>query len=150
MAIPKEPLDWLTLLQLQLDEVVDSVMRTGHGDRFGESDFVPPVDIYETSDAFAVEFEVPGYAVQDLALRLCCNILIVEGIKRDDSAEGLSYIRLERQFGRFCRTVEVPPTMDLTAVKARYRRGVLTVIFPRLSDRDKIIREIPIEQGDEI
>lgn len=147
---PKEPLDWLTLLQLQLDEVLDSVMRTGHGDRFGESDFVPPVDIYETSDAFAVEFELPGYDETDLSLRLCCNILIVEGIKREETGEGFSYIRLERQFGRFCRTVEVPPTMDLTAVKAWYRKGVLTVTFPRLSDRSKIIREIPIEQGEDI
>ncbi|CAG0959536.1 Hsp20/alpha crystallin family protein [Geobacter sp.] len=148
-VIPKEPLDWLSLLHLQMDEVFDYIARTGGGERWGECEYLPAVDIFETLDEFAVEFELPGIEQSDLSLKLCCNMLILEGVKRDDTRDGVSYRCLERRFGRFCRTVEIPPTVDLGAVKACFRQGVLVVTFPRLSDRGKIIREIPIEQGDD-
>lgn len=147
-VIPKEPLDWLTLLQLQMDEVFDYIASTGERERWNECEYFPSVDIFETPEEFAVEFELPGVEQVDLSLKLCCNMLILEGVKNDDTNDGVSYLCLERRFGRFCRTVEIPPTVDLGAVKASFRRGVLVVTFPRLSDRGKIIREIPIEQGD--
>ena len=147
--IPKEPRDWMTLLQLQVDEIFDLLARTEGGERLGECDFTPLVDIYETPDFFTVEVELPGFEQREITLKLCCNMLIVEGIKRDDTRDGVGYICIERHFGRFCRAVEVPPTVDLNGVKAQYRLGVLTVTFPRLSDRGRVIREIPIEQGDD-
>ncbi|WP_298271662.1 Hsp20/alpha crystallin family protein [Geobacter sp.] len=147
-VIPKEPLDWMTLLQLQVDEVFELLARAEKGGRLGECDFVPLVDIFETPEFFTVEVELPGFERDEISLKLCCNMLIVEGTKRDDTREGVGYICLERHFGRFCRAVEVPPTVDLTGAKALYRRGVLTVTFPRLADKGQIIREIPIEQGD--
>ncbi|AJE04447.1 Hsp20/alpha crystallin family protein [Geobacter pickeringii] len=147
-VIPKEPLDWMTLLQLKVDEVFDLLARSDSGERLGECDFVPLVDIFETPDSFTIEVELPGFEGSEISLKLCCNMLIVEGTKRDDTREGVGYICLERHFGRFCRAIEVPPTVDLAGVRARYRQGVLTVVFPRLSDKGQIIREIPIEQGD--
>lgn len=146
-ASPKDPLDWAALLQLQMDEAFDFILRT-ETSGVTECDLSPPVDIFETPDVFSVEFDLPGTDPADLSLKLCCNMLILEGVKRDDSREGASYLCLERRFGRFCRTVEIPPTVDVSAVRADYRRGVLTVTFPRLSDRRKVMRDIPIIQGD--
>lgn len=148
-VIPKEPLDWLSLLHLQIDEVFDYIARTGRGERWGECEYLPAIDIFETQDEFTVEFEIPGCNRSDLSLKLCCNTLILEGVKRDDTRDGVSYRCLERRFGRFCRTVEVPVTVDLGAAAAFFRQGVLVVTFPRLADRGKLIREIPIEQGDD-
>lgn len=148
-VIPKESIDWLSLLHLQIDEVFDYIARTGGGERWGEYEYLPAIDVFETPDEFTVELELPGCDQSDLSLKLCCNTLILEGAKRDDTRDGVSYHCLERRFGRFCRAVEVPLTVDLAAVRASFRQGVLTVSFPRLADRGKIIREIPIEQGDE-
>lgn len=147
--IPKDPLDWMTLFQQQMDDLIDFISEEG-GTDYGECDFVPPVDIFETADDFTVEIELPGFEKGDLTLRLCCNMLVIEGSKREECRDrGVSYICLERQFGRFCRTIEIPPTVDTGKVKAVYRKGILSVEFPRLSDKRKIIRDIPIEQGDE-
>lgn len=148
-VIPKEPLDWMTLLDLQMDDVLDLLARTERGERMGECDFVPPADIFETPDTFTVVVDLPGFEPEEVSLKLCCNMLIVEGTKRDDTRDGAGYICLERRFGRFCRAVEIPATVDPSAVRARYRMGVLTVTFPRLSEKEQIIKEIPIEQGDE-
>ncbi len=106
----------------------------------------PPIDIFETADAFVVEIETPGLNKGDFSLNICCNVLIVQGSKREESYPGeINYLCLERHFGRFFRTVEIPPDVDLDAVAARYKAGVLEVVFPRVKGKRMFIREIPIE-----
>jgi HSP20 family protein len=70
----------------------------------------------------------------------------VEGVKRDEAkADELNYICLERHFGRFCRAIELPPAVDMAGARARYVKGLLSVVFPRLADKKMVIRDIPIE-----
>jgi HSP20 family protein len=96
-----------------------------------------------------VEIELPGFAGEDISLSICCSMLVVEGIKREETRNcGVNYICLERHFGRFCRAIEIPPAVDMKRVSAKYEKGVLAVIFPKLHDKSIIIRNIPIEQGD--
>jgi HSP20 family protein len=79
-------------------------------------------------------------------VNICCNVLIVQGSKREENHPGqINYHCLERHFGRFFRTVEIPPDVDLDAVAARYEAGVLEVVFPRVKGKRMFIREIPIE-----
>ena len=95
-----------------------------------------------------VEIELPGFATADLSLSICCNMLVVEGTKREEPrSEEVSFICLERHFGRFCRAIEIPPSVDLNRVAAKYEKGVLAVLFPKLKDKSTIIRNIPIDQG---
>ncbi|HEY6006740.1 MAG TPA: Hsp20/alpha crystallin family protein [Geobacteraceae bacterium] len=147
--IPKDPLDWLILFRQQINEIFNYLSLLEAGEKGSEREYVPLIDIFETADRFLVEAELPGFAPEDLSVSICCNMLVVEGTKRQDPPrkEG-AYLCLERNFGRFCRTVEIPPGFDLAGVRARYVRGVLRVAFPRLPGKGAIIRTIPIEQGD--
>jgi HSP20 family protein len=148
-VIPKDPLDWLTFFQQQINEVFNYLSALELREGYGEQEYAPPVDIYETAENFVVEIELPGFEVDDIALSICCNMLIVEGVKRKEpNRKGINFICLERNFGRFCRAVEVPPTVDLNMVTAKYANGVLSVNLPKLYDKSAIIRNIPIEQGD--
>lgn len=145
-VIPRDRVDWLNFFQQQMDELFrllfDLEGKGGRNDR----DHLPPIDIFETAADLLVEIELPGFDRDDLSLRMCCNILVVEGTKREEPREReVSYICLERKFGRFCRVVEIPPTVDLTDARARYERGLLTVAFKKLDDRKMIVREIPID-----
>jgi HSP20 family protein len=92
-----------------------------------------------------VEVELPGCRPGDITLSLCCSTLVVEGTAREEPGAGVNYICLERSIGRFCRAVEIPPGADLGGVKAQYRRGLLTVVFPWSRKSRSHIREIPIE-----
>lgn len=148
-VIPKDPLEWLTFFQQQINEVFNYLSAIEVKDNYGEQEYVPLVDIFETAENFMVEFELPGFAKKDISLSICCNMLIVEGLKRNEpKRKEVNFYCLERNFGRFCRAVEVPPTVDVNGVKARYAKGVLTVIFPKVHDKSAIIRNIQIEQGD--
>jgi HSP20 family protein len=147
--IPKDPLDWLILFRQQINEIFNYLSHLEAEGAGTEREYVPPIDIFETADRFVVEVELPGFEHRDLAVSICCNTLVVEGTKRQDPPrkEG-AFLCMERDFGRFCRTVEIPPGFDPAGVKARYARGVLLVAFPRLAGNGAIIRNIPIEQGD--
>jgi len=147
--IPKDPAGWLNLFRVQMNEIFNYLSELDLHEKVGEHEFVPHLDIYETSGRYVIEFELPGFSLKDLSLSICCNTLVLEGNKRrDKNGTRMNYICLERHFGRFCRTVEIPPTFDVGGVAAAYEKGVLAVSFPRIEGKGVIIRDIPIVQGD--
>ncbi len=147
--IPKDPLGWLTLFREQINEVFNYLSSVEVRDSRGENEYAPLIDIFETPETYVVEVELPGFAKEDISLSICCSMLVIEGVKREEPRqEGVNFIRLERHFGRFCRAVEIPPAVDTHQISARYEKGVVTAVFPKLQDKSIIIRNIPIEQGD--
>lgn len=144
-VIPKEPLEWLNLFRQQMDEIFRYLSTLDGRDGLTEQEHAPLVDIYETATSFVVEAELPGCDMKDITLSICCSTLVVEGLTREGTVPGVNYICLERVTGRFCRAIEIPPAADLDRVKARYRRGLLTVTFPWSKESRTHIREIPIE-----
>ena len=144
-VIPKEPLEWLGLFRQQMDEIFRYLSTLEGREGFSEKESSPLVDIYETAHSFVVEIELPGCDASDITLSICCSTLVVEGMARDEAGPGVNYICLERSVGRFCRAVEIPPAADLDGVRARYRRGLLTVEFPCSKNSKTHIREITIE-----
>jgi len=144
-VIPKEPLEWLNLFRQQMDEIFRYLSTLEGREEFSEKESSPLVDIYETADSFVVEVELPGCEAKDITLSICCSTLVVEGMVREEAGPGVNYICLERSGGRFCRAIEIPPMADLDGVRARYRRGLLTVVFPWSKYGKTHIREIPIE-----
>jgi HSP20 family protein len=90
------------------------------------------MDVYETADACMIEIDLPGFNGDEFTLTLTGTTLRIEGVKRQDKGEcAMSYICLERHYGRFSRALEIPPGFDANGVRARYERGVLTVTVPR-------------------
>lgn len=145
-VIPKDPLDWLILFRQQINEIFTFLSTLEGGEAQGDHEHTPFVDIFETADNFIVEIELPGFDRRDLSLSICCNMLVIEGVKREEPREHqVTYICLERRFGRFCRTVEIPPGVDPRGVRAGYEKGVLSVTFPKMKDKSAIIRKVPIE-----
>lgn len=145
-VIPRYPLEWLNFFRQQMDEIF-TYLSTLEGTDRSDCDFSPGVDVFETADFYMVEIDLPGFALEDLSLTVCCNTMVVKGVKGEDSgAVGANYICMERQFGRFCRTIEIPPAVDIDKAKASYEKGVLTIAFPRLSDKKTLIRDIRIEE----
>ncbi len=147
--IPKDPLDWLTLFRQQIDELFNYLSAIELKEPFGEHDYTPLIDVFDTAESHVVEIELPGFAREDISLSICCNTLIVEGTKREEPKKNceVNYIRLERHFGRFFRAIEIPPGVDAERVSARYEKGVLAVGFPKILDKS-IIRNIAIAQGE--
>lgn len=143
-VIPRDPFDWLLFFRQQITVLSKFLSAVEQQGKAGECDCTPQVDVFETADKFIVEVDLPGIDRKDIAVSICCNTLVIEANKQmERGAAGVSYICLERCFGRFCKTVEIPPAVDADAAVATYDRGVLAISFPRPQNRN-IIREIPI------
>jgi HSP20 family protein len=100
----------------------------------------PPVDIYETSDKIIVEFDLPGFRLEDITLKVCGLTLVLEAQRPREQAE--CFACLERSHGRFHNAVNLPCSFDACAISAEYHRGVLRVACPKINDRKVPIKEI--------
>ena len=107
-------------------------------DRFATSEapgWTPPVDIYETADHYVVTAEVPGLSREDIDIRLHDGRLTLRGTRRAAGhVRCEQYHRVERGHGTFLRTFALPLAIDVDAIKADLREGVLTVTVPKASD----------------
>lgn len=147
--IPKDPIDWLNLFRQQMATIYRHLAQIEHQGHSDAPEFAPSLDVSETADRLIIEVDLPGVTIADLSITVCCSLLVIAGEKRPEPApRASSLFCLERHYGRFSRTVEIPPGFALVQEQARLQRGVLTVSFPRLPATMPVVRQIAIEQGE--
>jgi len=100
------------------------------GDRVGgvlvQTNWRPPVDVFEMDDAVAVTVEMAGVDEESLDVLLYENALVVEGQRRlaRPDAWGVYHVAEIRQ-GPFRLEVPLPADVDPDRTTARYERGLL-------------------------
>ena len=71
--------------------------------------FAPPVDVYEDEHNVTLKIEVPGIDEKDIDVRIENNTLTVHGERKFEKEEKEeNYRRVERQYGSFTRTFNLP------------------------------------------
>lgn len=107
----------------------------------------PPIDVFEDETDVHIEMEVPGMGRSELNIRLDRDRLSIEGFKQSggDSA-CLRYICVEREFGVFRRTVEIPASVDASGVRAALVDGVLKIRLPKIIERRRAVVDVPIDE----
>jgi HSP20 family protein len=107
------------------------------------SNWSPPVDIYETDHEFVLLAEIPGVEQEKIDLQITDRVLSLKG-ERHPSREvpNQSLHRLERPFGRFERRFELPEDVTASGIKARIADGVLTVTLPKGTSRRRPIKVV--------
>jgi HSP20 family protein len=97
---------------------------------------LPLMDLYEMEDNLIFDIDLPGVNPDDVLIKVYCDIVIIEGIKRQGWEErGVRYICMERNFESFRRIIKIPVPVNTAAGRAFYRDGVLTLRFPKVPDR---------------
>ncbi|MFQ5862215.1 MAG: Hsp20/alpha crystallin family protein [Candidatus Brocadiales bacterium] len=127
-------------LQREMDRLFeDFFRRSGLPMRWG-----PAADVMETSDSVIVKIELPGVEPKDVDISVSGDTLTIRGEKREEKEEkGKSFYRIERSYGSFHRTINLPSDVEADKAKADYKDGVLEVTLPK-SERVKAKR-IPIK-----
>ena len=95
------------------------------------SGWTPPVDIFETAEAYVVTAELPGLQRSDIDIRYHDGQLTLQGTRRTPDVPCERYHRVERGHGGFIRRFSLPSTIDATAIAADLKDGVLTVTVPK-------------------
>lgn len=94
---------------------------------------MPDIDIHETNKAFEITAELPGMDEKDIEVELQDDLLTIKGEKkeeRDEKREG-DYRVKERRYGSFRRSFTIPRDANASKVKAKFRKGVLTISLPK-------------------
>jgi len=128
---PKEDTPWIALFRQHMDEMFNDIfnLREQYG---GCHEFSPLMDIYESAGSYVIEMDLPGFAESDFTVTAIGSALRIEGVKRPEKTEAaMSYICLERHFGRFSRLIEIPAAFDPGRLQSCFARGVLVLTVPQ-------------------
>ena len=95
----------------------------------------PLLDMSETESDIAIKAELPGVDPKDVDIRIEGNMLTIRGEKKQEKDERQKdYHRVERRYGGFQRTIQLPASIDANKVDASYKDGILTVKISKRAD----------------
>jgi HSP20 family protein len=99
--------------------------------------WTPSVDKCQTDSHVIIRVELPGVKASDVALSFKGENLRIQGIKREPTASRklLCYYCLERNYGKFDRTLHISWVVNPRQASARLEKGILTIELPKLNDR---------------
>jgi HSP20 family protein len=86
----------------------------------------PYVNLYEHTDEVEITALLPGVKADSLNIELVDTSLVIEGEKPSDIADR-PYIRKEREFGKFKKSVRLPYRVDMNRIQAEMKDGVLSI-----------------------
>lgn len=106
----------------------------------------PTVDIFEDGNSVVVKAELPGMKKEDIEVNISDDIITISGEKKsEDKVEKKDYYRLERSYGSFTRTLQLPAETRTEDAKASFRDGVLEVRIPKTETAVQKVKKITVE-----
>jgi HSP20 family protein len=103
----------------------------------------PTVDVSEDKDNVIIKAEMPGMSREDVKISIQDNVLTLKGEKKQEKEEkDKNYHRIERSYGSFCRSFQLPTSVKSDKIKAAYKDGVLSITLPKTEEVKP--KEIPI------
>lgn len=104
------------------------------------------MDYADTKDGIELTAEIPGLKDKDVQVIVSDRILIISGEKRAEREhKDAGYRLVERSYGSFSRSIELPADIDATKIQATIADGVLTVVAPRRARAEP--QKIAIQTG---
>jgi HSP20 family protein len=143
-----EPFREFSTLQDRMNRLFRETYNDTQDQSLTPSSFAPAVDVYEDEHNVTLKIEVPGIDEKDIDVRIENNTLTVHGERRIEKEEKEeNYRRVERQYGSFTRTFNLPSTVDSDKVSAHYDKGVLKISLPKKAEAKP--KQIKVNVGGE-
>jgi HSP20 family protein len=101
-----------------------------------------PLDMYQTDDATVIKSAVPGVKPEEIDISISGNTLTISGeSKEEEEVKEENYIRRERRYGSFSRSVVLPEGLEADKAEASFEDGVLTLTIPKAPEsKPKVIK----------
>jgi HSP20 family protein len=125
------PLDQLSTLRQEINRLFENPLADFNGTEAFNT-WAPALDLYENKDNLVVTAELPGMKKEDIDISLHEDNLVIAGERKEEKQYGENETqRAERFYGRFQRSIALPKKVDVGAIKASYKDGILTVTLPK-------------------
>jgi len=111
----------------------------------GRGGLSPSVDVFEAGGNIVVKADLPGLTKNDITVKLIDNTLEISGEKKtEEKIDTRDYLKLERGYGKFSRTLRLPEGLDADHVTATFAEGVLEILIPKVADK-RMVKNIAIK-----
>jgi len=119
-------------LQTEVDRMFLELLQAQRAQRYGRAAFRPNADVYydRHQKAVVVKLELPGIDPDAVDLEVEDGILRVSGVRRDERHPEAVYQQMEITYGRFERSVALPPEVEAGEASANYCNGYLEIVLP--------------------
>lgn len=105
----------------------------------------PAVDVFEEGGSIVVKAELPGLSRKEIEVKLIDNTLEIKGEKKtEEKVDRRDYLKVERSYGKFSRTLRLPEGLDAEHVTANFSDGILEIKIPR-SENKRVVHNIEIK-----
>ena len=122
---------WSAFTELQNEMARMMENRGFEWDQIGRA-WSPAMDLQETENEYILQADLPGIRREDIELTAIDNTISIRGRREIEEREDAKNIhRVERMYGEFQRTFELPGGFDAANVAATLRDGVLRVRLPK-------------------
>ncbi len=133
--LPAFPSDVLGI-QKEINRMFENFFRGGVDDTdLMATGWKPAVDIAETADEYVAKVELPGIEKNDIKITMENNILTIRGEKSQENKEkDVNFHRVERFYGSFQRSFELPGNVRNDKIDAEYKDGILSIRLPKAEE----------------
>ena len=108
----------------------------------------PAIDIIENDKSFKVEAELPGIKQENVEVDINDSYLNIKAEKKSSkNDDGDNYVRRERFYGTYQRTISLPETADASKAKASFKKGVLWVEIPKKAEAVAKSRKLEVREA---
>jgi HSP20 family protein len=127
-----EPFRDLMAMQDRMTRLIDETLSRIWKDELVRGVWSPPVDISERGNEVVLKVDLPEVSQEEIDIRVEENTLIIQGERRFiKDAPDEHTIQIERPYGTFRRTFNIPIMIEQGGIKASYKDGVLRIVLPR-------------------
>jgi HSP20 family protein len=96
-----------------------------------ERAWTPAIDVVREDGHLVVRADLPGIKPEEVKIEVEDDILTVSGEHAESKEEkDKSYVRRERRYGSFRRSMALPAGVDPDKIEAKTRDGVVEVTIP--------------------
>lgn len=116
-------------LRREIDRLFEDTFGRGEGG----TTFTPAVDIRENQNELSLDVELPGLNPSDVEITADNGVLTIRGEKHTERKEGddSRYHIVERSYGSFLRSFQLPQGLDESKIEANYNNGILSIHIPK-------------------
>ena len=96
-----------------------------------ERAWTPAIDVVRENGNLVVRADIPGIKPEEVKIEVEDDILTVSGEHEEPKEEkDKHYVRRERRYGSFSRSMALPPGVETESIKAKTHDGVVEVTIP--------------------
>src|SRR3954465_12150218 len=130
-----DPTREVDVLQTDMNRLFDAFFQ-GRGDNRASGGsiqrWIPAMDLTEAENEYVLRADLPGLTEDDVEIEVKDRVLSISGERKSEHHDhGEGFFRVERSFGRFSRSLDLPVGIDAASVRAEFNNGVLEVRIPK-------------------